>query len=209
MIENLEQIEALTPLDFFNFSCEVPHVQNFRKTMQLPDTSELLAEEHFAEVSLGWNEQELLIKAVINKPFEETFFPNVTEGDCLELFFDTRDVKTAGFTNRFCHHFVILPQEVQGIRAHEITRFRTEDTHPLCDPAEIHSESSFRSTSYELTVKIPAHCLYGYDPVSFRRLGFNYRINRYKGPAQHFSVSSHTCTIEQHASLWASLQLSK
>jgi hypothetical protein len=129
------------------------------------------------------------------------------QGDSLELFFDTRDMKTTGFNTRFCHHFYFLAAEVEGHIAGEMTKFRTEDTHELCDPAELKVIPLLKKTGYTLQIFIPAHCLFGYDPDQFDRLGFAYRVNRAQGPAQHFCVVSEDYQIEQHASLWSSLKL--
>jgi hypothetical protein len=122
---------------------------------------------------------------------------------------DTRDVKTAGFNTRFCHHFFFLSEPVEGLVAGEITRFRTEDTHELCDPQDLKVISSRKKNSYTMNLFIPGSCLYGYDPDQFNRLGFTYRLNRAHGFPQHFSVVSEDYQIEQQPSLWSSLRLIK
>jgi hypothetical protein len=208
--ETLESVPSLSPIDFFSLSCEAGYAKAFplRQTF-LPDTSELLAEEKFADLAIYWNQKALFIACHVNSPFSEALFPDYAAGDSLELFIDTRDVKTSGFITRFCHHFVILPQEVQGIRAQEVTRFRTEDTHPLCDSSEITVETDFRSSEYRLKITIPADCLHGYDPETFSRIGFTYKINRHRGAPQHFSSSSRDYPIDQQPALWASLHLTR
>ncbi|MBI2742878.1 MAG: hypothetical protein HYX48_03065 [Chlamydiales bacterium] len=205
----LDQIEPLSPLDFFALSFEIEYAKAFRRLSPLPSTTPFLGEEKFAEVSMGWNEEALLIEVSVDKPFEECFFPQLSQGDAVELFFDTRDLKSAGFLTRFCHHFVILPKEVGEIRVQELTRFRTEDTHPLCDPEEIEVKADFGRKKYTLQITIPSNCLHGYDPASFDRLGLTYRIHRFKGSPQHFSVSSRYYSIEQEAALWSSVKLKK
>ena len=201
--ELFETLEPLIPIDFFNIGVEI----RLGKKLTLPDTSDLLGEDSFAEVSLCLQKEEVVITALIKKPFEESVFPDFDKGDSLELFLDTRDLKTSGFMNRFCHHFLILPVVVNGIASHEITHFRTEDSHPLCDPLEIEVRPDFASTRYQLEIVLPASCLHGYDPTSFNRLGFTYRINRHQGQPQHFSVSSRDFNIAQHPSLWASFNI--
>jgi hypothetical protein len=198
-----EGLQALPPLDFFSMELEA----TLDKKCVLPDTSELLGEESFATISLTLDKGGILVKAEMKKPFEEGFYPDYEKGDCLELFIDTRDLKTAGFMTRFCHHFLILPVEIQGITSREITRFRTEDIHPLCDPLDLELKPSFATSRYSLEVYLPAHCLHGYDPASFNRLGMTYRINRPGGNPQHFSTSSKLYNIAQHPSLWASIQM--
>lgn len=203
----LERLEPLLPLDFFALSFEIDHAKTFRHLSQLPDTSSLLGEESFASLSVGWNGAGLLCELYVEKPFDECFFPRFADGDALELFFDTRDLKSAGFLTRFCHHFLVLPQKVGEIQVQELTRFRTEDTHPLCDPEEIKVEGKFGRRDYRLQITIPSNCLHGYDPTSFERLGVSYRVHRFKGEPQHFSVSSRQYAIEQEPALWGSAKL--
>jgi len=211
-LEVLEKLPALAPLDFFSvegelcFSKSPPSSKLMRRNYMLSDTSEWLGEEHFADVAAAWNESGLFFTFFVNKPFEEALYPRFSEGDAVELFLDTRDLKTAGFATRFCHHFLFLPQKVQGIQTQELTHFRTEDTHPICDAADLQVVSEFSKKDYELQIFIPAHCLHGYDPSSFERIGFTYRIHRFKGMPQHFSLGSQHFTLEQHPRFWATFK---
>lgn len=207
--ELLEKLQPLFPLDFFALTFDLSHAKNFRQLTTLPSTSAFLGEEEFATVSMGWNQDALFIEVSVNKPFEECFFPRFSEGDAIELFFDTRDLKTAGFLTRFCHHFVVLPQKVGEIQAAELTRFRTEDSHPLCDGQEIGVSAKFGKRDYQLQITIPSNCLHGYDPNSFDRLGVSYRIDRFKGRSQNFSVSSTFQAVEQEAAYWARAKLER
>ena len=178
LLDTLEAMPPLAPLDFFALSISGRYSKSLggskplKSAFFLPDTSPLLGETAFADVAFCWNEEGIVVEATVHQPFEEASYPRFREGDALEVFIDTRDLKNAGFITRFCHHFVVLPQEVQGIRALEVTRFRTEDSHPLCDPTELHVQSVFDKKSYWLQFHIPASCLHGYDPGHFDRLGF-------------------------------------
>ncbi|HSX04751.1 MAG TPA: hypothetical protein VLG76_08500 [Rhabdochlamydiaceae bacterium] len=211
--ELLEKIPPLLPMDFFSLSCDLEFVKEssrpLKKQHRLQGTSELLAEEAFATCYLGWNEEGIFFEAHVDVPFENCYFPNFREGDSLELFIDTRDLKTAGFLTRFCHHFVFLPKAIEEIKSQEITHFRTEDSHPLADAHLLKNDAEFHAKKYELKIFIPSDCLCGYDPNAFDRMGFTYRINRVGNQPQHFSVSSHNFSIEKHPSLWASFKLSK
>ncbi|MCE5316361.1 MAG: hypothetical protein LLG04_03235 [Parachlamydia sp.] len=211
----MEEFAGLAPINFFQLEIECPKVESgFPKINAknkgryiLPNTSELCAEWPFAEVAMGWNGEGLELFIAIDQAVHRVSYPNVTQGDSVELFFDTRDVKTSGFNTRFCHHFFFLPEAVEGNQAGEITRFRGEETHELCDPKELSIKASLKSAGYTLQIFIPRSCLYGYDPEQFQRLGFSYRINRSSGPSQHFSVISDEYTIEQQPSLWSSVRL--
>lgn len=198
-----EELPALTPVQFFALSWDCPYSKGplpLSKEYCIPSTSELLAEEEFAAVYMGWNEQKI---ALIVKVKDRT------ASDQVELFFDTRDLKTRAHVSKFCHHFVFSPDEKDGFYGKEITRFRNEDIHPLCDPSELFVDVESDDRAYMLKIEIPSVCLHGYDPQQFQRLGFTYRIQRENKPAQHFAVSSEEFSIEDRPSLWGTIKLVK
>jgi hypothetical protein len=213
--EVLEELPSLAPLEFFNLEGQLsyckspPSAKLMRRSFLLPNTWQWLAEERFADVAISWSEAGIFLAVFVDKPFEQAFYPRFQEGDAVEFFFDTRDLKTAGFATRFCHQFVFLPQTVQGIVAQEITHFRTEDTHPLCDCSDLQVVAQMEKKDYALQIFIPAHCLHGFDPSSFERVGFTYRIHRYQGAPQHFALSSQHFSLEQHPRFWASFKFEK
>ncbi len=208
----LEHLPPALPIDFFSLECEVPHFKSFSKKIEkhpLPDTTFLLHEEVFATISLGWNEEGILGFVEVKKPFEEARYPEVKEGDSIELFIDTRNIKSAGYATRFCHHIVILPMPCNGIECKELTRFRSEDSHPVTETLECEIKTQLLKHSYTVQFFLPEKVLCGYEPLSCPDIGFTYRINRLKGKPQHFSVSSLYYSIEQQPSLWATLHLKK
>ena len=211
MSDLLETLPAVYPLHFFALSADLSYLADHshlsKNKYLLPSTSQFLAEESFADVHMSWNQEGVFLEIESHKPLEDVHYPDFRKGDSIELFFDTRDLKTTGFATRFCHHFVILPKEVQGIKAQEITKFRAEDSHPLCDPDEILIETTPTKKGFITRVGLPSSILYGFDPSSFDRLGFTYRINRASNQPQHFAISSKQVTIEQQPALWASLKL--
>src|SRR5579872_2244490 len=165
--EQFEQLADLSPLDFFTLAIPLQHVSAFPQRLSLkkhllPNTEAWLGESSFAHVTAAWHEEGLLFEFEVDKALEQSLYPDFTEGDSLELFLDTRDLKNAKYLTRFGHHFLILPQEVQGISSQEITRFPSEDSHPLCDPALIQVTTELLSSKYRIRVQLPAACLHGY-----------------------------------------------
>lgn len=208
---------SLTPVHFFQMNVDCRYLDpelafpalNVKKAIdyRLPDTSMLCAEELFADVAMGWNENGLEFLIESKESFQESSDIEITQRDSVELFIDTRDIKMSGYATRFCHHFFFLPEAVEGKVAGEITRFRTEDSHELCNPLDLQVSTRVLRKGYEMHIFIPSQCLHGYDPIQVNHLGFTYRINRYGEPSQHFSVTSSDYQIEQQPSLWASFQL--
>lgn len=200
-------MDPLLPADFFLYQVEIKKAHDFKKLTQLPDLSELLAEESLAEVSLGWNEGGILGLVEVKQPLQASFFPGYAKGDALEIFIDTRDLKKGGFASQFCHQFVLLGQEVEGIVVQEVTRFRGEDSHPLCDPGLVEVKSVLSKKGYSLSFYLPKEVLHGYDPEQCPRLGFAYRIFRHKGKPSHFPFSFKNFEPLMHTAQWASLIL--
>lgn len=207
-----EDLPALSPAQFFGLSSHCYYCKGAlkpEKSFLLPDTSELLSEERFADVYASWNHEKLCFYFVVHAPFQNVKEGEFQKGDSVELFIDTRDLKTKGVISRFCHHFVFYPVELQNFYGREITRFRNEDVHRLCHPEDLIVKPSQEKSGYHLSIEIPAHCLYGFDPVSFSRIGFTYRVNRTGNLPQHFAVSSEEYSIENHPATWATLKLEK
>ncbi len=206
----------LSPINFFKIEGECPHTKGHSlpdlttkegRSYLLQNTAALCSEESFADVAMGWNNEGLAFTIYVHSPFQSAYYPDLTEGDSVELFIDTRDIKTSGFNTRFCHHFFFLAEPMSGHQAGEITRFRTEDAHAHCDPHDLVVKAHMKSTAYILNIFIPSQCLHGYDPTQFDRIGFTYRINRPDGDPQHFSAVTTEYQIEEQPSLWSSIKL--
>lgn len=209
----LDEVAPFSPAHFFTLQVDCSSIKGkaFTKKHLLPDFSFFYEDSSFADVYMGWSQEGVALRLIVDTPFDQPAFPDLQRGDSIELFLDTRDVKTTGYTTRFCHHFYILPAPLDGneepIQAGEVTRFRTEDVHELCDSSKISVQTSQEKKKRTIDVLIPSECLYGFDPVQFGRLGFTYRLNRQDGRKQFFSTSSDDFPIEQQPSLWASLKL--
>ncbi len=181
------EVAPLTPVSFFAFQIDCFHLkERFTDKHKLPDLSSFQGEIPFVDLFLGWNLKG--ISVLLAGSF-----------DALDLFLDTRDRKTTTFPTRFCHHFYFLPD-----KGEEVTRFRTDDAHELCNPSLLRIQ---KKTSGRYEIFIPSEALHGFDPDEFDRLGFNYRIHSEGKPTQQFSLDDHDFVPEKHPSLWASLKL--
>ncbi len=179
---------GLPPLSFFLMEIKIPY-SPFKKGAVL-DKSYLLPDMGEAgpstlaspDVYLGWSEKGIAI-----------MIDQSSTAD-IDIFFDTRDQKESIVPTRFCHHFLFSPTV-----GAEISRFRIEETRPLCDPHELFVKTDSYQKRQRTSIFIPAHCLYGYDPSSFSRLGFAYKL-RVEDAKLFFN-------LEQRPAQWSSLQL--
>lgn len=212
----MENNIPFTPVNFFHLSLDCLRLpkskkgdfaltsKNYRNYL-LPDTSSLTGDDYFTEVALGWSPEGLEIFAFIEGSYSRSVYPQLEKGDSLEVCIDTRDVKTSGYNTRFCHYFFFLPEAVEGRQAGELTKFRTEDAHELCNSSDLIVKSTLKAGKYFLQCLIPAHCLHGYDPEQFDRMGMTYRINRAGAASQHFSVTSEDYKFQEQPSLWSTV----
>ncbi len=208
-----EHLPSLSPLSFFAVESDLRQGEKKeisglkRRHYHIPETTDYSGQENFASLYMGWSGTGITASIEVSLPLGKSHYPSLPRGDAVELFFDTRDLKSAGFATSFCHHFLFLPAPEGEISAVELTRFRTEDSHPHCSSEDLEIQVARESGSYTANIFIPAHCLHGYDPKEFRRLGFAYRIHRTKGLPQEFAPVSTHYPIEQQPSLWSTLHL--
>jgi len=214
MVEQSPPFPSIAPVHFLTVHWECRHFplegdpkKLVTKPYLLPNLTALCLEEEFAEVYLGWNEEALVAAVKFQWPASASSFPNVVQGDAFELFINTRPGSAVGYNTRFCHHFAVLLQPVDGKQAFEMTRFRTEDAHPLCDPALLGVDVQQKGRHHLLFLKIPAAALHGYDPQQSDQLGFTYRVDRADASAQHFSVCGRDFPFEQLPGLWSTARL--
>ena len=194
----LKELKPLSPAAFFEVRTSVPKgekKETFKKAF-LPDASGLTGEGSLAKVAILWSPSGIFFHVEVKIGIEE--------GDLIDLFIDTRDLKNSNVITRFCHHFIFYPDEEKGV---EVTRFRGDDSHLLADPSLFSIKTQVKRSSYTFEIGIPKEALYGYDPTEFKRLGFTYRLKKKSGEKQHFNLSSDFFHIEKHPALWASLNL--
>ncbi|CCB88343.1 MAG: hypothetical protein KDK61_04500 [Simkania sp.] len=201
----LNELSPIPPPCFFHVSAHVR--KKVGKLTYLPDMSGFLNEQSFGRVAVIWSPGGLTLHVQVKKPLEESLYPRYRDSDSLEVFIDTRNLKNAQSVHRFCHHFVFLPEEVDGVQAQEVTRFRLDETHELAAPELFVVQVGMGKRDYEMEINIPKEALHGYDPSEFKRLGFSYQLNRSNGAPQHFNLSSRFFSLEKHPGLWATLIL--
>ncbi len=177
------------------------------KGYELPDTSYLLNQEKFGEISMGWNLEGLYFLVDVKTKKIQSSYPYLEKGDSFEVMLDLRNVKSA-WTTKFCHHFFFLVEPVEEVICGEKTQFRTEESHELASQELfVIDTKTAQGRGYQMRIFIPKTALFGFDPQQFKEIGFNYRLNRYGGASQDFSASSSEFPVEKHPCLWSHLQL--
>lgn len=186
----------LVPIPLFRFKFPLYKAEEFplEEKHLLPDLSDLNESPYHTPIYFGWNQHGLLIEVVTSKQ-------EFTEDDSIELFIDTRDNKQGNYPTKFCHHFLIYPELIEGVFGKELTRFRGEDTHDLANPKLFSVKHQKGRRGKILEIFIPKEALCGYDPEQFKRLGFTYRCQ-----SQLFSTSPQF-SIEQNPSFYASFEM--
>ena len=205
---DIEEFPEIMPTAFFDLKIDALYLKGASLTVRhlLPYFEEMTRSEPFATISIGWNEEELVLLVNVDKPFESSVYPDYQKSDALEIFINTRGASAPRYPNRFCHHFVIFPTKVNGIHALELTKFRGEDRHDLCLPEQIEVKPTYHSKRYSLEIILSKTILNGYDPRENGLIGFDYRLHRYGGSPQ---TLFHTPSSVNDFSplLWSKLEL--
>lgn len=207
----LSSIPSLSPELFFRISHECLPLKKgdsvIKKYYQMKKLASLERDE-WVDWHMAWTKDGLHLFFHLQKPLEKVE-SDYRKGDTIELFIDTRDNKQKNIVSRFCHHFVIYPEKMNGVYAKEVTRFRGEDMHTLASKESFEVIVSIQKKSYSLQVRIKAEALHGYDPEQFQHLGFCYRINTPQMDPQGLYTIFDAFSFEKHPSLWSSLILKK
>lgn len=198
----LKDMPPISPVHFF--TVELPLKK--RKTMQtLPDLCDITGEVCFAEAQMRFDETGIELVFSVNAKVKDVHYPAVERGDGIELFIDTRNVKTSKTFTTFCHHFVFLPEPIDEMQGIEKTKFRGNESRPLADPEMLHPTVTQSNAGYEMTIHLTKEVLYGYRLDKKTKIGFAYRIHRAGGQPQHFGMPD--AGIEKDPSLWPTLLL--
>lgn len=200
----LNGLAPLPPDLFFESFFSLYKKGGRKRRKNLPNLAPFLGDEAFAAVEVTWDERGLYLTAIVDQALAMSEFPNFRRGDSFELFLDTRKATQASVITRFCHHFVFLPEAVEGIQAIEVTRFRAEESRPLADQNLLIVRVQPKRSSYQLEVTLLKEALYGYDPETMPLMGLAYRINRPSKEAQRLALASRLLDVEKHPDLWAS-----
>jgi hypothetical protein len=204
-IDNLPEV---FPPFFFEATGQIPKKKKDKFTQDnlLPDFSGMNFSERFADVYMAWDDENLYFQFVVETPFQGSEYPEFLRTDAIELFVHTRADSLSRYLNKFSHHFLFFPIEVNGIKGMEITKFRGEDRHELCLPNMLSIESSIETKQYTLRVELPKVVLFGYDHSVSPSLRIDYRIHRYQNEPQYFFFDSKKIS-EHHLGLWPKIQL--
>jgi len=210
-MKDFENFPNIKILNFFDINIDLEKYLSkaklFSKKYRLQSFSALLNEDQIADVYMAYDNKGLYFIFDVKVPFTKAFFPEYQRGDSIEIFIDTRSLKTKGYITKFCHHFVFFAENIKKDKAKEVSRFRQDDMHTIADPKDLKVDSVIKQKSYILDIHIPSFCLTGYNPLEIDYLSFNYKINRYQMSAQNFCVSAIEHNIEKSPHLWARMHL--
>ncbi len=208
---DFETLKPIHPHFFFlpEVECFFLEDQEMKSKNRLPLFQEFRnGEKPFTQVFMAWTDRALLFEFQVGVPFQQTDFPNFERHDVIELFVQTRIHDQMRYLNRFSHHFLFFPVQLNGVMALEVTRFRTEDRHELAIPEAFYVDSKIGQTSYQMRIELSQDVLFGFDPDEIKELRVDYRVHRYQANPQFFFHPSEGLT-EHSLDLWPKIILKK
>ena len=199
----LDDVE-LSPLDFGDFSSDLSFCEDLELRLTeahlLPALGASWIQFSPFKVYAAWHHSGLTFDLSLSNR-------DLCSSLVLDVFVDTRDVKSSGYNSRFCHYFKFDLKE-DSKAGLECTHFRSEDKHELSSPEnlKVFYKKSGQKTRYKCIVA--ADALHGFDPLEGQRIGFTYRVTIGEEIYDYFS-SSKDFNIEEQPSQWGSMRLVK
>lgn len=205
---------------FFDFIYTCPHadeppkidgnLREWNERSLLPDLMSVEGLHTFANVYMSWDDSGLYFGVDVKNKTQYKLDPRKpTEGDCLELFIDTRDVKEHR-ANRYCHRFYFLPGGIGKTIKKPIGRQtaveEAREQAPPCPEDAIEARLRVLKKSYQMEIKIPASGLNGFSPREFNRLGFTYLLHDAQRGTQSWS-SRADMGVDRDPSTWGTVEL--
>lgn len=204
----------------FSFAWTCPHrmdppvlngdLNDWGAKYRIPDLTALDGREAFADVYAAWNERGLYFAAdVKNAAGAKVDERRPLQGDGLQVWVDTRNVRNAHRASRYCHHFFFLPGAAnRKPRGGQVAIRRARAHSKLCDPSELKVASDASGTGYSMEVHLPAEVLTGFEPEENRLLGFTYLLQDRKRGRQ-FWTADEPLPVSYDPSLWGTVELGK
>ncbi len=205
---------------FFDFAFTCPHrtapgkidgnLSSGYENALLPDLLAVDGQTPFASVYMTWDDSGLYFGVEVKNKTSYKLDPrNPTQGDCLELFIDTRDIKEHR-ANRYCHRFYFLPggpgKTVKKPIGRQTSIKNAREQAPPCPEDSIKAGLRILKKSYRLEIKLPASGLNGFQPREFSRLGFTYLLHDSQFGTQSWS-SIADMGVDHDPSTWGTAEL--
>jgi len=177
---------------------------------RLPEVA-LEGRSPFAALWMAWSPGGLWFAAFVPRTRAPQVIPKrLAAGDCLELYIDTRDIRSAHRAGRYCHKFVVAPVGGAGRGRHPIFEHqgiaRALANPPTVLPEQIELAADVFSDGYTLEMRFPASALTGYDVEVNRRLGLAYVVHDIEREMQVWPHQN-DLPVWIDPSLWAVIEL--
>ncbi len=211
---------AIPKRAFFNFAYACPFradapvldgdLKDWGEGFQVPDLTEIDGRKPYADFYMAWNDAGLYFAVHVRKTAGmEVQTKRPLRGDGLQIWVDTRDVRTAHRASRYCHHFYFLPSK--GSRkpvGGQVRIRRARAQGKPCDPDRLGVASKATRTGYRMEIHLPTEVLQGFDPEENNRLGFTYLL-RDRKLGRQFWTADEPLPISYDPSLWGTVELAK
>ena len=161
-------------------------------------------------LSMAWCDDGLFM--IMDMPFQGPYspkWPKYSSGDAVEFFIDTRNMRSFRLLHRFCHHFILFPEALEGVVSKEITQFRTQETRLLAADNSVKVELVQSKGANSLYAFFPAESLYGWDTEEMHSLGIGYCIYSSNRSVDRisFPLDATKVRLEHYPYRWATAKL--
>jgi hypothetical protein len=185
-------------------------LNGWTKKHLLHDVSDLDDTPSFADLYTGWKDDGLYF--AVNARGKKEVVCNERKRnmcDAVDLWLDTRDIKQNHRASRFCHQYYLKPFNKERTGKPVIKQLkigRAKEHAPIYTIKDFKLAMGTHDDGYTLEWYFPARTLNGYDPASFRKIGFAYRVTDHEHGNQVLPMH-YPFPFMRDPSLWVSLEL--
>ena len=212
----------ISPRQLFQFS--LPCL--YRKTLwttkgatldeayRLANLTDLETPREGVDFRIAWNEKGIAFWLTVfgkkQSPWCRASKPEDSDG--LQIWIDTRNIKTVHRAGRFCHRFYFLPggdgPDLQKPCVGVLPINRAREPHGPVHENQLAVISEIQSNGYLLQGAISAEALTGFDPTEHTAIGFTYAVvDRERGELTLGPGAP--MPYREDPSLWPALELMK
>ena len=187
------------------------NLNDWAEDEHLPDLMPVEGLDAYATLYMAWNEDALYFGLEVPRKTTYKLDPRKpANGDCLELFLDTRDVKDAHRGNRYCHRFFFLPggtgKDGKSPIGRQSSLEKAREQAPPCPEESIAVGLRRLKRSYQMEIALPANGLNGFEPRDFNRIGFTYILHDSQHGLQTWSAGRDV-QVAQDPGTWGTVEL--
>lgn len=182
------------------------------ETYRIPSFGEFDKLQSYADLRMGWLPDAIYLSLTVKGKQLPVRCREVDllRSDGIQLWFDTRATHNVHRATKYCHWMMLMPTGGGAKQGEAVGRMikinRSKEDSPSMNRGKLVVQGKIEKTGYRLTAQISSTCLFGWDSIEHRQIGFNYSVIDAELGWQVLAIGPEFPVLED-PSLWQTLML--